>query len=118
MVNGEKRYEGWVSRKCPCDCPFRDKMPDHSDYYCSFALYADVLEPGRFTRTEITPDGAVNYHLWPDCDIYQRYKGLNNVIAETKRRRQIQHQMGLRRSDEPLVTAHKHPAISKHKGGF
>ena len=115
MVRKKSRRENWVRDLCPRDCPFNASVGDHVDRYCSFAAYADVLEPGRYTRTEIDPDGNVNYHIWPDCDVYPKYKGLNRVVNETKRRKTVEHQMGLPAEPDVTVTGHKHPAVSKHR---
>ena len=118
MVEDKAKDEDWVRWKCPRDCPFNNRLGDHIDRYCCFAEYADVLEPGRYSRTEVAEDGTVNYHKWPDCDIYPRYKGLNKVVWETKRRRQVEHQIGLKASPTVKVTGHKHPATQKHHGEF
>jgi len=61
------------ARRCPTDCPFRSH--DQGLCICSFSLYANVLEPGRYTRMTIDADGKYNWHLPPDCDIYKKYKG-------------------------------------------
>ena len=79
---------------------------------------ADVLEPGRKSRTEINPDGNVNYHIWPDCDVYYKYKNLKNLLNEILRRQRAEHLERIQEEADPFVTAKKHPATSKHKGEF
>lgn len=109
----------FAAHKCPKDCPFRDKMGSGL-IYCSFAIYADKLEPGRHTRTEITVDGEPDYHFPPDCDIYDKYKDQTDRIREMKR---IYDQYGLMRyskyeNPDLVVTGKKHMPKSKHRGDF
>lgn len=118
MVENKEQGDNWVQNRCPRDCPFNDRLADRSDRYCSFAIYADMLEPGRFTRTTIDDSGEINYHQYPDCDVYPRFKGLDKVVLETKRRRMSEHKVGLPSSPDVAVTGHKHPATQKHHGEF
>lgn len=117
MVSANERQEDWVKYHCPRNCPFNKRLGDLRTRYCNFAAYADVLEPGRHTRTEIDPDGHINYHKWPDCDVYHKYKNLKNVINEALRRQRVEHIEKIRSEADTFVTARKHPATSKHKQG-
>ena len=118
MVSKNERTEDWVKYKCPRDCPFNKRLGDLRTRYCNFAAYADVLEPGRKSRTEVDPNGNVNYHIWPDCDVYYKYKNLKHLLNEVVRRLRAEHMERIQRETEPFVTAKKHPATSKHKGEF
>ena len=116
MVSPNELVEDWVKHKCPRDCPFNKRLGDLRTRYCNFAVYADVLEPGRKSRTEIDADGNVDYHIWPDCDIYKKYKKLGVLVDEVTRQGKVKHRI---KSEPVLVTtARKHPATSKHKGEF
>ena len=118
MVDDKERRENWVRYKCPRDCPFNDRLGDMRTRFCSFSVYADTLEPGRHTRTEVSADGTVNYHIWPDCDVYYKYKHIKNLVGEVKRRHKTKHLKATPVEPDVAVTAHKHPATSKHKGEF
>ena len=86
MVKKRKVDSGdFVMNECPKDCPFRDKM-SYGIAFCSFAIYANQLEPGRMTRTEISEDGKINYHLPPDCDVYERYKDKAQEVYKVKKK--------------------------------
>lgn len=108
--------EGYFATyKCPHDCPFRDKF-DGKIKFCSFSVYAEVLEPGRLTRTEVRKDRSPDYHLPPDCDVYERYKDKG---TEIKRMKHKYDEYGIKRTKlvrpkELYTTAHKHsPYTSK-----
>ena len=105
-----RKGEGFA-KHCPKDCPFRDNIASgQTMVFCSFALFADLLEPGRHTRTEIK-DGKIDYHVPPNCDVYEKYKGKKKEIRKMKRSYE---QKGLsirmsRKGDSGLtVTASKH----------
>ena len=70
-----KKYssEDFVEKRCPHDCPFRDKL-DFGIHFCSYAIYSTCIDPNRRTRTEVFEDGSVDYHVPPHCDIYELYK--------------------------------------------
>lgn len=99
---------------CPHDCPFRDKL-DRGLKYCSFAIYANQLEPGRIARTEVI-DGEPNYHIPPDCDVYERYKDRREEIQQMKDKYD---QYGIRRTParnpELYVTGIKHRPVEHHR---
>jgi hypothetical protein len=118
MVDEKVRREEWVRYCCPKDCPFNDKLGDLNMRYCSFSSYADILEPGRHTRTEVDADGHVNYHVWPDCDVYGKYKNMKSLVLEMKRRARTKHLRALPSGADVAVTARKRPKRSKHKGEF
>lgn len=69
---------------CPHDCPFRDKL-DTGIMFCSYSIYSVRLDQNRRTRTEISPEGTVNYHIPPDCDIYEKYKDKSDEIQKVKK---------------------------------
>ena len=110
MVNKDEYF---VTYQCPKDCPFRDKL-ERSYKFCSFSIYADAIEPGRRTRTEIHDDGSIDYHEPPDCDIYEKYKGKEDEIKKVKKKYD---QYGTRRvkdRDSRLwVTGRKHSTLTK-----
>lgn len=86
MVKKRKVDSGdFVMNRCPEDCPFRDKM-SFGITFCSFAIYANLLEPERLTRTEIRKDGTVDYHIPPDCDVYKKYKDRAEEIKALKKK--------------------------------
>lgn len=106
-----------AARDCPRDCPFLDRIASgQSMRFCSFAVYADLIEPGRHTRTEVNKDGTINYNIPPHCNVYDKYREFPKIIKETKRRYES-HLIQLRlHHNEPdlSVTAHKHPVIVSH----
>lgn len=114
MVN--KRVSDFAM-KCPRDCPFRMRLASgFTPYFCAFALYADMLDAGRHTRTEIREDGTVDYHIPPDCDVYEKYKGEKDMVEKAKRdyeSRNVQLKLDSSRSRDLVVTGHKHPKVQK-----
>jgi len=119
MVKYRKIDSGdFVMNECPKDCPFRDRI-SYGIMFCSFSIYADQLEPKRFTRTEIMPDGTVNYHLPPDCDVYERYKNRASEITALKKKYDRYGTKRFKRFEPDLfVTGHKHVPLQKHRYHF
>ena len=69
------RQTDFAEQKCPRGCPFLDRLCGGTSYrFCSYTLYARSLDPDRLTRTTVSPDGKVDYHIPPHCDIYEKYK--------------------------------------------
>lgn len=74
-----RKTDAGFAKHCPQDCPFRAKISEGINV-CQFSLYADRLEPGRLTRLEVTRDEHGNikdydWHVPPNCDVYEKYKG-------------------------------------------
>lgn len=114
-----KTDEFIAARDCPKDCPFRDRIASgQTMIFCSFGLYVDLIEAGRHTRTEVLPDGTVNYHIPPNCDAYEKYKDKKKYVAQIKKYYE-RHQLRLHHKHffdpELYVTGHRHSAISKHR---
>lgn len=105
-----------AGRDCPKDCPFLDRVSSGKTMrFCSFAIYADLLEPGRHTRTEISPDGKVDYNIPPNCKVYDTYKSQRKKIASMKRKYKSKNILRLDNHSEPhlLVTGAKHSPVWK-----
>lgn len=106
-----------AERDCPRDCPFLNRIAGGAGArVCTFALYADILEPNRHTRTEIHEDGTIDYNIPPNCNVYEKYKDKKSEIAKMKRKYKSKGAVRTRRKAEAelVVTAHKHAAISRH----
>ena len=105
-----------AGRDCPKDCPFLDRVASGETMrFCSFSVYADILEPGRHTRTEVSPDGEVDYNIPPNCKVYDKYKSQKKLIASIKRKYKAQKILRLDKHPEPhlLVTGAKHSPVWK-----
>ena len=63
----------WPARACPKDCPFLGRLG--SLPYCRFSEYALVMEDDRETRMTVDKNGNIDWHLPPNCDMYEKYKG-------------------------------------------
>lgn len=108
----------FAAHDCPRDCPFLDRIASGQTMrFCSFALYADLIEAGRHTRTEILPDGTVDYHIPPNCDVYERYKGEIELVRKVKKEYE-RHYANLKlhksHDNELQVTGHKHSLVWKN----
>jgi len=72
MTPREKRE--WFALRCPKDCPFIGqicgKMP-----FCNYAAYAEYINPTRPTRMTIGENGKEDFHIPPNCDLYEKFKG-------------------------------------------
>ena len=108
-----------AGRDCPKDCPFLDRIAGGvSIRICTFSLYADLIEPGRHTRTEINQDGSVDYKLPPECDVYEKYKDRPGIIKEAKRKYEtqaIQLRLHHKRDKDLYVTGGKHSPFSRYR---
>ena len=103
-----KPTDGFV-KDCPKDCPFLATYANMRA--CQFSLFANKLEPGRYTRMTIEPDGSYNWHIPPNCDVYKKYRG-HKVKIEADNGY-------LALNDEHLtVTAPKHERPAKHHGDY
>ena len=116
------RKNDGFAKHCPKDCPFRDHIASgQTMVFCSFALYADLLEPGRHTRTEVI-NGEVDYREPPHCDVYKRYRGKKKEIMKTKREYEskgLSIRMNLPGRSELSVTGAKHaPKCLHHRNKY
>lgn len=114
-----RKQNEFLAKICPDDCPFLDRLGTGSTVrFCSFALYADIIEPGRHTRTEIKQDGTVDYHIPPNCDVYERY--INDLEAVRKAKkiyesRDVQLRLHKRHGTELLVTGPRYTRRKKYR---
>lgn len=67
-----EKEENFAKYKCPKDCPFLGGTK--WEPMCEYALRADDIGLLRNTRTTVNLDGSLDFHIPPDCDIYDEYK--------------------------------------------
>ncbi len=110
-----RQNEGFANKKCPKDCPFLFKLGDgQTIMYCAFAEYADILEPGRHTRTEIKDNGEIDYNIPPHCGVYKKYKNEKEKVERAKH--ELKTTPTIRPSQSGLVvTGHVHYWKKRHR---
>ena len=114
------RQTDFAEQKCPRDCPFLDRLCGGTSYrFCSYTLYARSLDPDRLTRTTVSPDGKVDYHIPPHCDIYEKYKDRSTEIKQLKKR-VGNNNITIKRSrtEELSVFGKQHIPRNMHHGDF
>lgn len=114
-----KKRDEFLAKICPADCPFLDRLATGSTVrFCSFAIYADIIEPGRHTRTEINDDGTVNYHIPPNCDVYDKYVNDFEAVKKAKKTyesRDVQLRLHKRHGTELIVTGPRYTRKRKRR---
>lgn len=116
MVDKKQNFAKYI---CPQDCPFRDRFDDAVSWYCSYGIYGEFLDTSRTTRTEVFADGSVDYHVPPNCDIYERYVDKTSELSALKKQYKTRYLIHHKPAEPDLeVTGHKHPATTKHHGDF